>query len=122
MGYQKIRSPVRSPSGEYSTAGGVDTGKVWHDGSPILRKVVDMGALLDTGSKQVAHGITGLARVISLSAIAVNATPTWRHVPYVTGTAIDSLTLEINATVVAIISYADWTDHTAQVVIEYTVS
>jgi len=42
----------------------IDTGRTWVDGSPIYRKVIDFGLLPNASSKNVAHGITTLAKVV----------------------------------------------------------
>lgn len=49
----------------YSTSE-VNTGKVWINGKPIYRKVVEFGSFPNNTSKTVATGIKNLARIISL--------------------------------------------------------
>lgn len=47
----------------YSTSE-VNTGKVWINGKPIYRKVVEFGSFPSGGSKTVATGITNLSRIV----------------------------------------------------------
>ena len=54
---------------EYSTTE-VKTNKVWIDGRPIYRKVVDTGALPNSTTKTVAHGLTNVREVVSIAGIA----------------------------------------------------
>lgn len=96
------------------------TNRRWIDGKLIYRKVLDAGELPDTANKQLTHSIANLGTVVNLYGMAVSASGTRRTMPYVTATASDAITLEANATVVAVITYADWSDHTGHVIIEYT--
>lgn len=51
---------------KYSTSE-TNTGKIWIDGKPIYRKVVDLGSLPDTSQKKVSHNISNLDTVVFLS-------------------------------------------------------
>lgn len=56
------------------SASEVATGKIWTDGtSMIYRKTVDCGSLPDASAKNVAHGISNLGAVVSISAAAYNS-------------------------------------------------
>jgi len=52
----------------------INTGRIWIDGKPIYRKVIDFGLLPNTASKNVAHGIVTLDKVINLYGISDNGT------------------------------------------------
>lgn len=52
-------------SGNYSTTE-VDTGYTWIDGSKIYKKTVNIGALPNNGTKNVAHGISNLNILVDL--------------------------------------------------------
>jgi hypothetical protein len=104
---------------DYSTAE-TDTGLKWIDGKTVYQKVVNFGALPNAANKQVNHGIVGLGTVVSATAIAVSNTGTVRPLPYVDHVLNDDVTIEMNVNVVAIITYANWTDHTAIWVLRYT--
>ena len=63
----------------------------WIDGSPIYQKTVDTGALPDTDSKDVAHGITNLGFVVDLKGWAIRATDsTMVTLPLVNNAALDN--------------------------------
>ena len=53
------------------------TNKVWIDGKPIYRKVIDFGALPNNAKKQVAHGIQDVEMFVGGSAIATNGNTTF---------------------------------------------
>lgn len=60
------------------------TNKVWIDGKPIYRKVINFGALPNATTKNVAHGISGLTAVITYEGYSYNSgTTTWLPLPYV---------------------------------------
>lgn len=48
----------------------IDTGKTWIDGKKIYRKVVDCGALPNSTTKTVPHGISNLDWVVDLKGIS----------------------------------------------------
>ena len=118
MGIRKNPSPTLSPDERFS-ANEIPTGARWIDGKQIYRKVIDIGALPNNATKSVNHGIVGLGQVVRLWGIAVNATPTYRTLPYVTNTANSNVALECNTVAVGVITAADWSTHTGRVVIEY---
>ena len=72
-------------SNSYSTQE-VKTGGTWIDGKPIYRKSISCGALPDTTTKLVAHGISNLGRVIKTegySAGSGDSAGSFIPVPYV---------------------------------------
>ena len=105
----------------------VATDDRWIDGKRIYRKSFQMGSLPNgsvaaPAQASVPHGIVGLDTVVRQWSFAKSASGTQRTVPYADSKPEDTLTLEVNGTVVAIIAYANWTDHTAVVTLEYTKS
>ena len=52
---------------EYYSTTETKTNKVWIDGKPIYRKVVDFGVLPNNTTKSVPHGITGYNSFVSIS-------------------------------------------------------
>lgn len=54
----------------YFSESAQQTGHFWIDGKPIYRKVLDLGALPSSTSKTVAHGLTGIGEIVSLSGAA----------------------------------------------------
>jgi hypothetical protein len=103
----------------YSTSE-VDTGLKWIDGKPIFQKVVNFGAMPNATNKQVNHNIVGLDYLISAQVMAKSNTGTFRPLPYVDHVLVDDVTLEANVNVVAIITYANYSDHTAIWILRYT--
>jgi hypothetical protein len=73
IAYKDIYS---NPMNDYST-----TEKVvgtWIDGKPIYQKTIDVGALPNATSKNVAHNISNLDKVINIIAIAYGS---GQHLP-----------------------------------------
>ena len=60
----------------------------WIDGSPVYEKVVDLGALPNNTTKNVAHGISNLGRVIQAELTADNGS-NWVTIPYATTNSTD---------------------------------
>ena len=54
----------------------VKTNKVWIDGKPIYRKVIDIGNLPNATTKFISHNITNLGKVIRLYGFANDSTNT----------------------------------------------
>lgn len=61
------------PEESYSTEEKA-TGEQWIDGSIIYEKTVNCGALPNTTSKTVAHGIANLSKVVEIKGYATNGT------------------------------------------------
>lgn len=68
-------------SWEEPASGGMDystteqnTGIKWIDDKDIYRKVVDLGALPNATTKNVAHGITGISEWVKIEGVANNTT------------------------------------------------
>lgn len=61
------------PSESYSTEEKA-TGEQWIDGSTIYEKTVSCGALPNTTSKTVAHGIANISKIVEIKGYATNGT------------------------------------------------
>lgn len=62
------------------------------------RKVITVGAIAAGATANIAHGITGIVRVIDLSGVVTNAVPDWRPMPYAASAAgNDFITLRATA-------------------------
>lgn len=101
------------------------TGSTWIDGREIFRTVVDMGTLADGSAApavtNVNHGIVAMELVTRVWGIIVNATPTWRNVPFADGEdPANGIRIDVNRTQVGFHVRADWTSHTGVCTIEYT--
>ena len=110
---------IRNISEDYSTSE-TDTGKNWVDGKRIYRKVIDTGAMPNTTVKNVAHGITTIENLISISCIAYDGT-SYKVWPNAHTTDIYNLYILVNATNVRIESWANESSFTvSKTVLEYT--
>lgn len=97
------------------------TGDVWIDGKPIYRKTVSIGALPDSTTKDVSHGISDLSAVIDIRGWAVNNTPTWLSLPYSNPTAASSVACFANSTQINIVTGSNRTSYaTCYVTLWYT--
>jgi len=98
-----------------------NTGKVWIDGKPIYRKVVNCGALPDTTTKNIAHGITTIDNVVGHAAWAKSTGNSRIPLPYSHSNDIYNMRLLITNTNIEIETFAAWSTYTScYVVLEYT--
>ena len=101
-------------SNSYSTQE-VKTGGTWIDGKPIYRKVVDIGTLPDTTSKNVQHNIQNLDSVVNLKLIANDNVNN-----IVCNFGGKELAVYIDAANVFIVSGNNFTGYSGYAIIEYT--
>lgn len=98
------------------------TNKVWIDGKPIYRKVIDCGILPNNNSITIDHNISSIASVITLQGIAVSSS-IYLPIPYVAGsptTANDWIHLYTTKTEIGISTLFDFSAYKGYVTIEYT--
>ena len=112
-------SKISSAFTDYSTTE-QNTGRLWIDGKTIYRKHVNLGSLTNTTPKSVAHGISNLSSVVSLTGFATNGTvflplPLARYNNFAS-----QIGLYIDTTNVVVEPGNDRTSYTGYVVIEYT--
>lgn len=89
------------------------TGERWIDGSPIYRKTINFGALPNAGSKSVAHGISGLSRVVLMTGYTRQpSSGRTRPLPPMTRSANDLLDIFTEGANVTIITNNDWSPYT----------
>ena len=95
----------------------------WIDGSDIYEKVVDLGALPDTTTKNVPHGISNLDRIISFNGTAKSG-GTIIPIPYAPLAAIaeNGIALLFSDVNVGITTGKDRSSSTAYIVLRYTKS
>ena len=74
-----------------------DTGLTWVNGKPIYKKTVDTGTMPNSTRKTVAHGISNLGFIISMSGAAYGNS-TYLPIPYADTTAANSLGLYASST------------------------
>lgn len=112
-------SKISSAFTDYSTTE-QNTGRLWIDGKTIYRKHVNLGSLTNTTPKSVAHGISNLGTVVSLTGFATNGTvflplPLARYNNFAS-----QIGLYMDTTNVVVEPGNDRTSYTGYVVIEYT--
>lgn len=99
------------------------TNKVWIDGKPIYRKVIDFGNLPNNGAKIIKHGIEGIDEFVVINAIGKSAPGQFYSIPHVGNPLIFSnatVTIRISATELTMVTTLDMSSHTAKVTLEYT--
>lgn len=94
-----------------------DTGVKWVDGRTIYRKTIDVGALPNTTSKSVAHGVTP-SLVIRAYGHAYNGV-VHLPLPYAQVVAANSIGINVTAVNIVIESGADRSTYAGFVTIEY---
>lgn len=57
------------------------TGNYWIDGKPIYKKVVDCGALPNTTTKNVPHGVTNISLVLTATAMTYSTNTAYPFAP-----------------------------------------
>ena len=95
------------------------TGRKWIDGKDIYRKVVDVGALPNDTTKQVAHSITYDA-IVSLTGICSNSDNAFLPMPAVATSSAYAIELSIDITNVVITTAQDRSAFSGYVILEYT--
>lgn len=135
MGYEKKRKPIKTPPDTISVVYGLeggggknystteqDTGQKWIDGTtPVYQKTINFGALPNAGTKNVAHGITGLDRLVAHQGAADNSSTGGNiAIPYgADGTS--KVYMFVNATNVSIVTASDLTAYdTCYITLFYT--
>lgn len=104
---------------DYSTTE-QNTGRLWIDGKTIYRKVINLGSLPNATPGSVAHGISNLSTVVSLSGFATNGTvflplPLARYNNFAS-----QIGLYADKTNVVVEPGNDRTAYTGYVIMEYT--
>jgi hypothetical protein len=104
----------------YSTSE-VNTNTTWIDGKTIYKKTINFGALPNTTSKNIAHGVTGITQVVSITGIAKNGTA-YRNLPMVHegGYAAANVFLGISGANITAACDQNMSAWTAYITIEYT--
>lgn len=92
----------------YSTTE-TDTGKIWTDGKPIYRKVVSANNKRIAAGETIAHNISNLGEVVSMSGVLFDGTNN-RNYPtvYMNNTSLEVLQCNVNATNIFFTGNLDW--------------
>ncbi len=96
----------------------IATHKRWIDGKVIYRKVIDVGALPNNTTNTVAHGITGVDKILEIYGSATNGIAT-RPLPYPSNVASDTILINTDTTVISITTGFNWSAYTGKVVLDY---
>lgn len=118
---------TQCPKSEVYSTNEVKTDNYWIDGSPIYRKVIELGTLPNSGQKLVNHGISNLDKIVSAQGTAY-ATGVIMPIPNVAvGTQATDLQAQVNLffpnlTQVRIITGTDRSGYTGYLILEYTKS
>lgn len=97
----------------------VDTNSKWIDDSSIYKKTISIGALPDTDTKTVAHGITGLDTLVKIEGYFTNGTNS-ASLPYSSPTSTKNVQVYIDSTNINIVTGEDRTSYSGYVTIYYT--
>ena len=98
----------------------VKTNKVWVDGKPIYRKVINLGILPNTTSKQISHNISNYDYVTKLYGTAMDQNKLVMPLPRASVIPENCFDLNITATSVVISTGVDRTNFSGYAVVEYT--
>lgn len=90
----------------------------WIDGKPLYRKVVNLGALPNATSKQVAHNISNLSSVVTLHGMAIDYR--FLPVPFSATSNAYAISIFADATNITIMAGNDRSGATGFAIIEYT--
>lgn len=92
-------------------------------GAPVYVKAVDFGALPDTATKSVSHGIESLDTIVSADGYAhATSSNTFQTIPLVSNSGVVTCKMHMTATVLVVIAFVDLSHYTGRVVLRYTKS
>lgn len=94
----------------------------WIDGKPIYQKTVNIGSLPNSGTKEIAHGITSLDKVISSGGIAVNSSYNLTIPRISSNSAYNIYLLAVTATDIQVNAPFNASDYTGYITLQYTKS
>ena len=98
-----------------------NTGMKWIDGKPIYRKVVDFGALPNATTKNVAHNISNIDKIVKIDGITYS---NYNYSPlplvYNSSEAQYNTEIYVGGTYITMKSTQNRSNVTAYVTIEYT--
>ena len=95
------------------------TNKTWL-GNAVYRKVVDLGALPNTTSKSVAHGITGATSWRAIYGLANGGSSIGFPLPYADATPANCVSLYTDGTNIHVAAGSDRSGYTGYAILEYT--
>lgn len=113
-----IKNKPTIPVESYSTSE-VDTSTTWIDDFTIYKKTIDIGALPDTGTKTVAHGITGFVMLIDVAGSFSDGTNS-APLPYSSPTTTKNIQIYVDDTNISIVTGEDRSSYSGYVTLYYT--
>lgn len=91
----------------------------WIDGSVLYEKTIDCGTLPNATSKNVAHNISNLDKVVMIDGVAGNVSAFF-SLPYVYSSADGNITVFVAGTDIRLITATDYSNYHAYVTLRYT--
>ncbi len=113
-----ILSNSVSALADYSTTEQV-IGK-WTDGKPIYRKTIDIGQLPVATTKNVAHGVANIGKIMSATGFSFDNGGSCLALPLVSGTPEYSIAVWCDSTNVKVSTYIDRSTYSGYINLEYT--
>lgn len=117
----RVNGKAEKAWGDYSTTE-KDTGATWIDGSTIYKKTINFGALPNSTSKIVAHGISGLATIIRVEAVAIDSGGTALSLPYAENNSTGNIPAWVDSAGVGIRTGQDRSGYSGYFTLYYTKS
>ena len=96
----------------------IETNKRWFE-KKVFRKVVNIGALPNATTKDVAHNVVGLNQVVSIRGMAQSG-GTWIPLPLASGLANQSIHIFATTTLIRVNTQVNWSAYSGWAVLEYT--
>ena len=122
FGQITVQNTITNPSPEQSYS--LDeqlTGGTWIDGKPIYRKTISCGALPNTTSKTVAHGITNIDWIVDIYGTAATDSGSFILLPHNDYVAQFDVSLNCNANSISIVTTQNQSVFTkSYITLEYT--
>lgn len=113
-----IKNKPTIPVESYSNSE-VDTGTTWIDDLTIYKKTIDIGALPDTDTKTVAHGITDFNMLINVTGSFSDGTNS-APLPYSSPTTTKNIQIYVDDTNISIVTGEDRSSYSGYVTLYYT--
>lgn len=111
---------ISSKKDTYSTTE-TKTNKVWINGKPIYRKVIDFGALPNATEKTVNTSISNGEDLVRYSCLGVTSGGTYLQIPYASLNSLsDQIHCNVKLSQITITTGIDRSTSTAKVIMEYT--
>lgn len=120
--YKGILNPVPKNRGGYEVNYSTTEHEsgTWIDGSVLYEKTISCGALPNTSTKTISHGITGLKEVLYGEGMAIK-TGAFKPIPYMWNSINSVIAFEFTDQYIYINTTADYSSYTeSYVTLRYT--